>query len=80
MGEKKENPNKTEHQDRAKLKKEYENLLSGANRISEVVVRGFPEGGGSSIPQGKVIGFFLGGASSSQERWLLWSPGISWPR
>ena len=49
------------------------------NRISEVVARAIPEGRGGSIAQPKVIAFPLGGASSSQERWLLCSPDISRP-
>ena len=72
--------NKTEHQDRVKLKKEQKGSLSGAKRISEIVVRGFPKGGGSSVPQCKEIDFPFGGACSSQERWLLCSPGVSWPQ
>ena len=73
--------NKTEHQDRAKLKKKKatKNVLSRVNMFSEFVVKGFPEGGGSSIPQGKVIDFPLEGVSSPQKRWLFWSPGIWGP-
>ena len=54
-------------------------MLSRVNMFSEFVVKGFPEGGGSSIPQGKVIDFPLEGVSSPQKRWLFWSPGIWGP-
>ena len=78
MEEKKTNKqNRTPRQ--SKTEKRTKKALSGANRVPEVVGKGFPEGRGSSIPQGKVIDFPVGGASSSQERWLLWSPGIFRP-
>ena len=57
MGENKQTKNKTEHQTRVKLKKEQKVWLNGVNRISEVVVRGFPQGVESGIPQGKLIDF-----------------------
>ena len=52
-------------------------MLGGANKISEVVARGCPEGGESHTPQGKVIVFPLGGASSFQERGMMRSPSTS---
>ena len=77
----KEKQNKAEHQDRVKLKyKNKKMLLSGMNTISEVVVRGFQEGGRSGISQGKVIDFLLGGSRSSQARYLLWGWDISGPQ
>ena len=57
--------NKTEYQVTLKLIKNQEKLLSGANKISEVVAKGFAEGWGSSFPQGNANDFPLGGASSS---------------
>ena len=79
MGEKKEKQKTKQLQDKAILQMEQIKLLSEANKVSEVAAGGFPQGEGSGVPQGKVIDFPLGGASSSQERWLLWSLGISRP-
>ena len=75
MGGKKKKK-QTKHQDRVKLKKRTKTVQGRVNRILEGVVSRIPEGVGSGILQSKVNDFTPGGAKSSQERWLLWSPGI----
>ena len=57
--EKTNKQNKLPRQSKTEKKKKI--LRSGANEISGVVARVFPEGKGSSVPQGKINDFPLGG-------------------
>ena len=64
------NPHKTKQKNEPHKSGEKK-MQGGRSRIAEC-------GGVSDIPQARVIAFHLGGACSSQARWQLRNPGISW--